>query len=315
MALAPDVWRHVAAALRVGTVTLLLLSGGASAGACIAATDRLWDDSSLVRVAVRALAATVQELEPALPRTRTEAALPQRADDGLTDAFRYLRERGLLPSTFDLDTFDAVAWQEGLDTFLASYGLPGVQVGPARTPDDLRVDLERVVERVLAVVRPVALLAWEPHDDARLAFVGVVWNWSPYPRLLVLRVPEDWSMHDGARRLANRIVFCGRPVTDWVSASAPVARALFLAHADDAAMYLVGSEPETRAWPYRVERGDEVAVFAFEHPEVTDVAMFSAVFAGEPIGVLAFARIVPQVRTNLSPVGLARVMQTPPRRD
>ena len=311
----PDgVWRRVAAALRVSTLALLL-SGGAYAAACIATTDRLWEDPSLVRVAVRALAATVQELEPALPRTRSAAALPPGVDDGLADALRYLRERRLLPSTFDLDAFDAEAWQDLLDTFLASYGLPSVPVGPVRTSDDLRVDLERVVDRVLAVVRPVALLAWEPHDEARLAFVGVVWNWSPYPRLLVWRVPEDWSMRDGARQLANRIAFCGRPVNDWVSASAPVARALFMTHADDAAMYLVGSEPETRAWPYRVERGDEVAVFAFEHPEVADVAMFSAVFAGEPVGVLELARIVPQVRTNLSPVGLVRVMQTPPRRE
>ena len=314
MGLTPGVWRHAAAALRVGTLTLIV-SGGAYAGACIATTDSVWDDAPLVRVALRALAATVQELEPALPRTSTAAALPSGVDDGLADALRYLRERGLLPATFDLDAFDAVAWQHLLDTFLASYGLPGVAVGPVRTSDDLRADLERVVERVLAVVRPVALLAWEPHDDARLAFVGVVRNWSPYPRLLVWRVPGGWSMRDGARQLANRIAFCGRPVNDWVSASAPVARALFMTHAEDSAMYLVGSEPETRTWPYRVERGDEVAVFAFEHPEVADVTMFSAVFAGEPMGVLELARIVPQVRTNLSPVGLARAMQTPPRRD
>ncbi len=287
-----------------------------SAGTCSDAwLEPPGEDEPLGRVAIAWLAEVVQALEPALPRTRTAASLGLEPDDDLTEALRYLRERRVVPPTFDLESFDADVWEELLAGLLGSYGLPGVRVGPTRTPDDLRADLEAVLARLLAVIRPVALLAWEPDDEGRLAFVGVVWNWSPYPRLLVWRPPDGWSLHDGARELAGRIEFCGRVVRDYVSAPAPVAQALFMRHAEDAAMYLVGSEPETREWPFRVERGDEVSVFAFEHPEVVDVEMFSAVFAGEPVGVLELLRIVPQVRTNLAPVGLARMMQTPPRRE
>ena len=269
----------------------------------------------LGRIAIGWLAETVQALEPALPRTRTAASLGLEADDPLAEPLRYLRERGVVPPSFDLEDFDAAVWQDLLDGVLASYGLPGVPVGPTRTLEDLRSDLEAVVTRVLAVIRPVALLAWEPDDSARLAFVGVVRNWSPYPRLLVWRPPDGWSMNEGARELAGRISFCGRPVRDYVSAPVPVALSLFLTHADDAAMYLVGSEPETRSWPYRLERGEEVMAFAFEHPEVRGLDAFSAVFAGEAVGPLQLARLATQVRTNLSPMGLVRVMQTPPRRE
>jgi hypothetical protein len=287
-------------------------------GVSLACPESWWSppaaDEPLGRVSIALLAQTVEALEPAFPRTRTIASLALEPDDPLAPQLRYLRERGVVPPSFDPATFDAAVWQGLLDDLLASYGLPGVTVGAARTADDLRADLDAVIARVLAVIRPVALLAWEPDDEARLAFVGVVWNWSPYPRLLVRRPPEDWSMHDGAAALARRISVCGHQVRDFVSASAPVARSLFLSHAEEAAMYLVGSEPETRAWPYRVERGEEVSVFAFEHPQVRHVDSFSAVFAGPPLGPVQLARLLPMVRTNLSPVGLVRVLQTPPRR-
>ncbi len=265
-------------------------------------------------LAVQWVADVMREIEPALPRTRTAAQLPLAPGDPLEDAFRFLRERGLLDPGYRPESFDAAAWQALLDGVLARYGLPAIAVGPADSPEALRDDLATLVARVLAVVRPVALLAWDPEDEARLVFVAVMWNWSPYPRLMVWRPPDDWSMRDGPRVLAGRIDFCGQPVRDFVSAAEPVARSLFLNHAD-AAMYLVGSDPETRSWPYRVERGDEVAVFAFEHPEVVGVETFSAVFVGEPPGVLQLARLVPFVRTNLSPVGMARAFQTPPRND
>ncbi len=296
-------------------IMIALLSVTGMAVGCRATSAEAHASEPLGRVAIRWLAETVQALEPALPRTLSVASLGLDPADPLVDALRYLRERRLMPASFELDAFDAAAWQALLDGLLAAYGLPGIELGPLRSHDDLRDDLDAVVDRILGVMRPVALLAWEPGDEASLAFVGVMSNWSPYPRLLVWPTPAGWSMRDGARELAGRIHFCGRPVRDYVSASAPVALSLFLTHADEAAMYLVGSEPETRAWPYRVERGDEVAVFAFEHPEVRELEAFSAVFVGDPVGPLQLALLLPQVRTNLSPMGLVRVLQTPPRRD
>lgn len=299
--------------MAIKTIAVLALLSTVTA-ACLPPVTDVSDDEPLGRVAIAWLAATVRAIEPALPRTRTAASLPVDDDDPLYEPWRYLRERAIVPPSFDVGAFDASAWQALLDEWLATYALPSVPVGPVNSAADLRADLDAVAARVLDVIRPVALLAWDPDDEQRLAFVGVVWNWSPYPRLLVWRPPEGWSMRDGARELASRIDFCGRPVSAYVSASAPVARSLFLDNVDTA-MYLVGSEPETRSWPYRVESGEEVEVFAFEHSEVAELDAFSAVFVGAPPGVLQLMRLLPQVRTNMSPMGLARVLQTPPRRD
>jgi hypothetical protein len=286
----------------------------AAAGTCladIAATAVHGDD--VARVALSGLAQTVRSLEPAFPRTVAASRLPVEPGDPLRDDVRYLRERNLTPRDLSLDTFDRATWQRLLDALTGWYGLPPRPVGPADSPAAVLADLEAAATRIVSAVRPVALLAWDPADDRRLAFVGLIWNWSPYPRLIVWRPPPGWSMDEGARALAERMRVCGQPVSDYIAASAPIARQLFVAN-NVATMYLVGGEPEVASWPYQVPEGEEVDVFAFTHPEVRDLEAFSAVFVGEPLAMLSMLRHLPAVRTNLSPLGLMQVMQTPPAR-
>jgi hypothetical protein len=275
-----------------------------------------WSETSPTRVALAALAHSVRSLEPAFPRTVIASRLPVAEDDPLRDELRYLRERNLTPRDLSLETFGRDDWQRLLDVFTSWYGLPSRPVGPLDSPESALRDLQAAIDRVVATVRPVALLAFDPADEDRLAFVAVMWNWTSYPRLIVQRPPEGWTMREGARALAARIDdICGVTITDYIAAPAPVARDLFLAN-NRATMYLVGSEPETLgAWPYQVPTGEEVAVFDFEHPEVRDLDAFSAVFVGDPLSFLSMARYLPSVRTNLSPTKLLHVLQSPPRRD
>ena len=306
-------WRSLG--LCVGLVLGVAGSAHASSSVCSFAPEALRDDALVGPVAVQAVADALRTLEPSLPRTRRIGGAVENLDDTVERDVRYLAERGLLPPAFDPTAFDESSWQVLVEALLAGYGLPPLHVEERLTAEALETDLDAVVSRILAVIRPVVLLAWDPEDEQRIAFVGLVLNWSPYPRLVVMRPPDGWTMRDGGRELAGRVTLCGVSVRDWVSAPAPVARALFFQHADDAPMYLVGSDPERDGWPYRVPTGEEVDVFAFEHPEVADLERFSAVFASEPLGIAQVVRLLPQVRTNLSPVGLLRAMQTPPRRD
>jgi hypothetical protein len=295
----------------------LAVGGAAGANACLApsAAEHAAGDAPVARVALSALAETVRAIEPAFPRTVIASRLPVDEEDPLREDLRYLRERNLTPRDLSLEGFDRATWQSLIDALMGWYDLPGQPVGAADSATAVLADLERAVARIVAAVRPVALLAWDPDDENRLAFVGVIWNWSPYPRLIVSRPPEGWSMDEGARSLARRIHVCGTTVGDYIAASAPVARELFLTN-NTTTMYLVGSEPESAgAWPYRVPAGEEIDVFAFEHAEVRDLEAFSAVFVGDPLAFVSVARLLPSVRTNLSPMGLIRVMQTPPRRD
>jgi hypothetical protein len=312
-------WRSVRHAVTRSLVGIWLVAvlSVAGANACLVpslgASART--DGPVARVALSALAETVRRLEPAFPRTVIASRLPVADDDPLSDDLRYLRERNLTPRDLSLDAFDRATWQDLMDSLTGWYGLPPRPVGPTDSAASVLQDLEQAVARIVASVRPVALLAWDPEDEHRLAFVGVIWNWSPYPRLIVSRPPDGWAMDVGARALAQRIHVCGTPVTDYIAASAPVARELFLTN-NTTTMYLVGSEPDSSgAWPYEVPQGDEVDVFAFAHPEVRDLEAFSAVFVGDPLAFVSLARLLPSVRTNLSPIGMVRVMQTPPRRD
>ena len=299
------------------TISLASALGVAGANACLVPNlaASTTTDAPVARVALSALSETVRRLEPAFPRSVIASRLPVPDDDPLSEDLRYLRERNLTPRDLSLDAFDRATWQDVIDSLTGWYGLPSRPVGPTDSAAAVLQDLERAVARIVATVRPVALLAWDPADENRLAFVGVIWNWSPYPRLIVSRPPAGWTMDAGARALAQRIHVCGAPVTDYIAASAPVARELFITN-NTTTMYLVGSEPDSSgAWPYQVPQGDEVDVFAFAHPEVRDLEAFSAVFIGDPLALMSLARLLPSVRTNLSPIGMVRVMQTPPRRD
>lgn len=309
-ALASWRWRALWLSLLFGLGT----SAYASSSVCSLESVAVQHDAQVGSVVVRSVADTLRTLEPSLPRTRW-LSRPEDASDALRSDVRYLAERGLLPSSFDPGAFDEASWRVLVEALLAGYGLPPVHVEERVTMATLAAEFDAVVSRILAVIRPVVLFAWDPEDDERIAFIGLMLNWSPYPRLVVMRPPDGWTMRDGARALAGRVTLCGAPVRDWVSAPAPVARALFVQHSEDAPMYLVGSDPDRDGWPYRVPAGEEIAVFAFEHPEVADLERFSAVFAAEPLGLVQVVRLLPQVRTNLSPMGFLRAMQTPPRRD
>ncbi len=54
-------------------------------------------------------------------------------------------------------------------------------------------------------------------------------------------------------------------------------------------------------------------MFAFTHPLVEGLEAYSAVFVGDAAPFFTFARLLPRVRTNLSPIAVRRVLQTPPR--
>jgi hypothetical protein len=311
----PATARCRALAFGIAFALFVTASAAASSNLCSLESMAVHGDDPMGPIVVQAVADALRTLEPSLPRTRLLGRAVDDAADGVERDVRYLAERGLLPSSFDPSALDEASWQVLVEALLAGYGLPPLRVEEQITSETLEAELDAVVARILAVIRPVVLLAWDPDDDDRIAFVGLVLNWSPYPRLVVMRPPDGWTMSDGARELAGRVSLCGAAVRDWVSAPAPVARALFVQHADDAPMYLVGSDPERDGWPYRVPAGEEIAVFAFEHPEVADLERFSAVFAAEPLGIMHVVRLLPQVRTNLSPMGFVRAMQTPPRRD
>lgn len=258
-------------------------------------------------VAAELLAAAVELAEPALPPLRAGPApsLPE----GAGTAARFLAERELLPEAWRPDALTAPVWQVMLDRFLAWYEAGSVTVSGPLEPEPLRADLERALARVREAVRPVALVAAAEEERNRVAFLGLVHNWSVYPRLIVLRPGEGETLAGGVEGALARLSTCAVPVEDWVYAPEATARRLFLGAAE-ARMYVVGSDPKG-AWPLLVAEGEETAYFAFDHPDVAHLDAFSAVFSGPSAGPAALVRLLPSVRSNLGPRGVLRLFEIP----
>lgn len=261
------------------------------------------------------LAQVVRLLEPALPRSLTvqQVELPTEHPD-FADLV-YLRERRVIPRGAQLEPMGKEVWQAALDHIAGWYGLRAQEAG-GEDPEDAAqrgADLSALLGRVERALRPAALVAYREDDRERIDFLGLVWNWSAYPRLVVRR-PGPEPIQDGRwAEAARRLGTCAYDVSNYLAASAPVARDLFLAE-NRARMYLVGSEPDLPgAWPYEVPQGAEIEVFAFTHPMVANLDAYSAVFVGDGNPVLTLARHFPSIRSNLSLLGLTRIMQTPPR--
>ena len=258
-----------------------------------------------------ALAEAVRVLEPAMPRSLVVSRLELPPEHpGYADLL-YLRERRVIARGAEVDPITPEVWQAALDVVAGWYALPPSAAGDPSDPAAVAADLQALLARAGRAVRPLAVLAWDEKDRTRQALRAMVWNWSAYPRLVVWRVADDEPLAASLGAAARSLDTCAYEVRQYVAASAPVARDLFLAE-NRARMYLVGSEPDLPgAWPWEVPAGEEIDVFGFTHPLVAGLDAYAAVFVGDPAPVLTFARLLPRVRTNLAPIALPRLLATP----
>lgn len=294
---------------------LLLLAPLAAAQVCRdelvgALPDRSLDRPATGVDAALVLLRAVQLVEPALP------PLARVDDVGLDEshpaygAVRYLRERGLLPPSWQPEELAAEAWREMNSRFLGWYELGGPLPDAPVTVGDLVDDMARTLARVGQAVRPAALLAWDPEDDDRISFWAIIWNWTVYPRLLVFRPDPGVDLSRSPRDALPHLSNCAVRVAAYVTAPEGTAKDLFLAH-NESRMYVVATQPEKPGWPLLVEQGAELDAFAFALPELEGAEVYAAVFDGPEVGFGTLLRLMTSVRTNLSPAGFLNHLQTP----
>jgi hypothetical protein len=278
-------------------------AGCAALLAFAAAQPCPWPDAP-----VPALAALVRAYEPLLPRRVIWHGVDPSAEHA--DDLRYLHERGVLTSPPSAATLTDAEWVAALRVVAGWTGAaPPTPAGGERWRDDLQA----LSDALRRSVRPLALVAWDEADRRSLAFLGLVWNYSAYPRLIVSR-PDPAMAWDGSlARAARTLDNCAFAVHDYVAAAEGVARALFTRE-NQAVMYIVASEPDVRGrWPAEIPAGEEVDVFSFEHPLLEDVTSFAAVFVGDAPPIVTFLKLLPRVRTSLWPTAVPYYLATPPR--
>ena len=141
---------------------------------------------------------------------------------------------------------------------------------------------------------------------------ALVWNWSSFPRLIVFDPELGGSRDASTERAIASLENCVRDIDHWFSVDEAAARQL-LSRELRSRMVVVGTEPDRPdLTPWWVPVGEELDVLAYEHTAVRDLDAFSVVFTGDPLPFTAWLRLLPNVRTNASPVDLRRYLQTPP---
>jgi hypothetical protein len=261
-------------------------------------------------IAAELLADAVRLVEPALPPLAWSASVPLQPGDEGFDAVRYLAERTLLPDAWSPEGLTSEAWAEMLSRFLAWYGLSPPEVARPSGAESLIADLALALERVSESVRPLALIAGASGSRSEIAFLGVVWNWTVYPRLIVRRPGQAQTLEDGFEPLLAQLGNCAVRFEHYVYAPEQTARSLFLTHSDSR-MYVIGSEPELQAWPLLVPDGQEAEYFSFGAPQVSDLVAYAAAFDGPRFGVRSLMALMPRLRTNLPPNRIPALLQTP----
>lgn len=259
--------------------------------------------------AALALKRAVELVEPALPPLRTGGAVPLPDTDLNFAAVRYLADRRLLPNTWQPDQIDAATWASMLSTFLSWYKLGPVQPGAPATVGDLVSDLSDVLTRVSYTIRPAALLATDPSNGGRTVFWAIIWNWTVYPRLLVLRPSGD--AHAQPRDVLPLLGNCAVAISAYISAPQDTATRLFLTH-NTSRMYVVAGRPGAEAsWPLEVPPGEELEAFVYRLPGLRGMDVYAAVFDGPSVGFGTLLGMLPRIRTNISPFNLGRYLETP----
>lgn len=291
----------------------LTFAGGTAVAACGPELSQLQSglpqDMQPGMRAAQLLKGAVELVEPVLPPLNGFAVMPLAPETAGYGAAAWLLERDLLPDSWQADELDAETWQQMLGRFLSWYDLD-LPAGQFSGADPL-ADLTLVLDLVGESVRPVAIVA---HDDARLVkFVGVLWNWTSYPRLLVKRVPAGSSVADGPEGLLADLSNCAVSLDHYALAPVDTAWRLFVG-SGESTMYLLATDPPRPGLPLPVEQSGVMDYLDFTGVEVAGSLEFSAAFSGQEIGLGAILGMVTQLRTNISPFAIARYLEVPPLR-
>ena len=166
-----------------------------------------------------------------------------------------------------------------------------------------------MLARVSDTIRPAALLATDPANGGRTVFWAIIWNWTIYPRLLVLRPSGDALAQPN--EILPRLSNCAVDISAYISAPQDTAQRLFLTH-NSSRMYLVAAKPGSDSgWPLEVPPGNELEAFVYRMPGLRGIDVYAAVFDGPSVGFGTLVGMLPRIRTNISVFNLGHYLATP----
>ncbi len=258
------------------------------------------------RRAATLLKRAVELLEPSLPPLQRVIDLPVTADDPDRETFAYLADRELLSPPWSAGAFSFDAWAVALGRVASWYELPAPTLSD-RNPSgsDLIRSLEPIFAAAGAYLDPVAVFAFDPADPSKVSFWATLRN-GVYPRLIVLRPPaEPVNVQEDVTGAMAQLGDCVVTPRNYVYAPADTAERLFLA-TNESRMVVLATEPPSSQELIETPPGSETSYLTFNNPEVADKTRYTALFLGPSVGFGAMLRLLPQLRTNMSPQAILR---------
>jgi hypothetical protein len=297
-------------------VCLLALASAAWAQVCVDELRRALPgaDATAGQTAAALLARAVQLIEPALPASR-DGGGPVEGAGAAADAVTYLHRRHLLPGGWTPEGHTPDRWAAMLARFAAGYRV----AAPVATGADRETMLDeaaRALEAVAAAVRPLPVFAVDA--QRRVTFFAVIWNWTPFPRLLLFRPPADLALGGDARTpspqaaapVLEALSGCALAFDRFVYADESAALRLFVAQGAST-LRVLGSEPDAVGVPNEFGSQDVVSALTFRAPELEGVRVLSASIEGPSPGFGAVFGVLLQVRTNVGLEGALRSLALP----
>ncbi len=295
---------------------LLALASGAWAQVCVDELRRALPDTDATpgQAAASLLARAVQLVEPALPPSRGGSG-PIEGAGAAAAAVTYLHQRGLLPGGWTPEGHTPEGWAAMLDRFTGGYRVSAPAAGGADR-ETMLDEAARALEAVADAVRPLPVFAVDA--QRRVTFFAVIWNWTPFPRLLLFRPPADLALAGDARTPSEEAAApvlaalsgCALSFDRFVYADESAALRLFVAQGAST-LRVLGSEPDAAGVPDEFGADDVVAALTFRAPQLDGVRVMSAAIEGPSPGFGSVLGVLLQVRTNVGLEGALRSLALP----
>lgn len=265
------------------------------------------------QAAAALFAEAVRLVEPAWPALQGGDG-PVAGAGAAADAVTFLHRRRLLPDGWTPDGHTPEAWNAMWTGFAAAYRVaPPVLHGA--TVASMVDEAARALEVVADAVRPLPIFAVD--GDGAVTLFVVLWNWTPYPRLLVFRTPPGTALGAGddsearAAPVLAALGGCALRFDGFAYATEAVALRLFVDQGGASTLRLLASEPHLAQVPATFGGDDVVAVLRFEHPDLAAADVLGVAIEGPSLGAGSALVVLANVRTNLGLDGVLRALALP----
>lgn len=221
------------------------------------------------------------------------------------DLYKFVSERFMLPDTWNPDEITRNPVHRMLKRMHGWYKLD-----EPREPDqwyskeDIINDLTATFNQLIEANKNegVAIVAAKDRKANELSFLALVRLTGPYPRMMVYNPPTD-EVIDINSSLTNVFPYlenCLYELDDYIYANSTTAQRLFITN-NESQMYILNTEPKVLEGVYLVPQGQEIDYFEYSAPVLQGSERYVALFDGPTPNPLTIARLMPNVRTNMTP--------------